>query len=624
MPALFCLALHPALADIQRHLLANELVVAYLDDIYIFCRPERAREIHDLVARKLWDYCRIRINQGKLICWNRQGGVAPVGIAELNTPGHTVWRGDVPSDRNGVTVVGTPIGTDAYIEAQGNVSIEEKQVLLDSLRRITSVQNAWLLLYFCAAPRANHLLRTIAPHQIHPYAIAHDHRITSEFRRLLGLPQNGDDDSRIHHVASDIWERQARLPIRFGGCGLRDCVRTSSAAYWASWADCLEPIARRFPEVGRRIAGALREASLNGARDGIPASLVAAVTAGNLLDAAGMRERPSWDGLSNGARPRAPDPEEVQAGEWQHGWQFWASNALEQQEHTNLLGALAGSSRAGPLPGRARLRSCAGPHAGAWLSSMPTTPALRLDNDEMLCALRRRLGLVVLFDAIPCEARSCRRIVDVHGYHRLACNRTGRIHARHRGLISAWRQVFVEAGGHVPDRNIERMLRDTHVPVESGDSRRLDLVVSGLSVERGLSLFCDVTCVSPITGNGTARSGATTRDGAIVTGAQADNDLNYEEVESSGLGRLFCLGCEVYGRWCSQALRLVPALVAARVKGLPPGVRGGIAAALRTRWWGLLATAVQRLVAQAVLRNAGADLVSGFFEIPPGIADLAV
>ena len=52
-----------------------------------------------------------------------------------------------------------------------------------------------------------------------------------------------------------------------------------------------------------------------------------------------------------------------------------------------------------------------------------------------------------------------------HGRHRLVCNRSGRAHGRHRGLIAAWRQVFVEAGRAMPDSNLEHMLRDTHVPV---------------------------------------------------------------------------------------------------------------------------------------------------------------
>ena len=100
------------------------------------------------------------------------------------------------------------------------------------------------------------------------------------------------------------------------------------------------------------------------------------------------------------------------------------------------------------------------------------------------------------------------------------------------------------------------------------DTRRLDLIVPGLGVDRGLPLFCDVTCVTPITGRGFARSGATTINGAILRDATRDNVANYREVVESGSTR--------------------------------------------------------RLVARAVLRDAGADIVTTLLEDPPGIADLPV
>ena len=93
------------------------------------------------------------------------------------------------------------------------------------------------------------------------------------------------------------------------------------------------------------------------------------------------------------------------------------------------------------------------------------------------CAIRRRLGLAINFEN------------DIHGHQRLATNTDARMNARHTLLCCAWRQVFTEAGGSVPDRNMERLLRDTNIPVSSEDLRRLDLVVPGLNVYEGLPLF---------------------------------------------------------------------------------------------------------------------------------------
>ena len=41
----------------------------------------------------------------------------------------------------------------------------------------------------------------------------------------------------------------ATLPLSMGGCGLRDALRTSKPAFWASWADCLSMLCERHPAI---------------------------------------------------------------------------------------------------------------------------------------------------------------------------------------------------------------------------------------------------------------------------------------------------------------------------------------------------------------------------------------
>ena len=152
----------------------------------------------------------------------------------------------------------------------------------------------------------------------------------------------------------------------------------------------------------------------------------------------------------------------------------------------------------------------------------------------MSTLVRVRLGLAVCTDG-----------PDAHGYYKLADGLEGRRHARHNTVVAAWRQVFLEAGGEVPVGNVERQLRRTHVPVPENSLLRIDLLVPGLNVARGLPLFCDVTVVSPITHQGQPRPATSNIGGRPLARAQSENDSTYRAVTDSGLGPLLCLGFEV-------------------------------------------------------------------------------
>ena len=61
-----------------------------------------------------------------------------------------MWRGnpDLPNDRQGVVVLGTPVGHPAS-ESQ----TEEHNILLQRISAVHDLQSAWVLLLFCAAAR---------------------------------------------------------------------------------------------------------------------------------------------------------------------------------------------------------------------------------------------------------------------------------------------------------------------------------------------------------------------------------------------------------------------------------------------------------------------------------------
>ena len=309
-----------------------------------------------------------------------------------------------------------------------------------------------------------------------------------------------------------------------------------------------------------------------------------------------------------------PEPGQSELGEWQHGWQYHASSAAENHEREGLMSALAVPNRRsnGACAGKASMWSCTGRFASAWTIVAPTSDSLVMSNVEMQIAMRRRLGMATFYEG-----------PDTHGYSSLATNVGARLNARHTSWLSAWRQVFAESGGQVPDRNVERMLRNTHVPVPPGDGRRLDLVVPGVNVARRLPLFVDVTALSPITGLGQPRPGTSNAGGRLLDAATVDNDSTYAVVVASGLGALYCLGVEVYGRMSTQAVTLLPELARERSRGLHPRLRRSTALGLLHRWSGVLSVGLQRGVSQIVARDFGADLVHTHLEPCVELADLA-
>ena len=176
MPALYAIAQHPALAAVNEQLHEGEAVFAYLDDIYVVAAPERIRELQDLCQRALREHTRIELNRGKTRIWNA-GGEEPANISDLHGQSEEpIWTGDwaLPRDRQGLLVLGTPLGTDEYVASTLAARSETQQRLLTRIPDVPDLQAAWLLLHFCAAPRANYLLRNVPPALTAQFAADHD------------------------------------------------------------------------------------------------------------------------------------------------------------------------------------------------------------------------------------------------------------------------------------------------------------------------------------------------------------------------------------------------------------------------------------------------------------------
>ena len=71
-------------------------------------------------------------------------------------------------------ILGSPVGSPEYVRAFTRERMEKERHFLSHLPHLPDLQCAWLFLPMCAAPRANHLLRSLPPSLAEAYGEAHD------------------------------------------------------------------------------------------------------------------------------------------------------------------------------------------------------------------------------------------------------------------------------------------------------------------------------------------------------------------------------------------------------------------------------------------------------------------
>ena len=526
------------------------------------------------VTREVERLAGIRPHLGKLEAWSAAGGTAPPGLHALCP---TAWRGHLPDHLNGITVLGAPLGHPEFVKAHTEQRLQEEETLLEEL-----------------------------PSEA--YARGHDDLVRACVSRLLEQPRPFGRNSKAWRIAS--------LPLRLGGAGLRSAERTAPAAYWAAWADALEMLHARQPQWATRFCNELQH------EEPEAECLREAASAGRLLDEEGWQERPSWQHLLAGARPRSAravtetEEEEDNAaepGEWRPGWQFSASSIREHRyrEHT-LMPILSPD-------GQALLRSASGPGAGCWLTALPTSAGTSLRPELFQVALRRRLRLRLFLGVQRCQGRRYGKALDRLGDHLTACPRTGLLQRRAKPLERAWTQVLYEAGGRVVP---QQMLRDMDVSLQrADDGRRLDVVAYGLRLFGGVPVCGDATMVSPLHCDGSVRRGADTTNGCCLRAARRRKEVVYPEFVGGDQGRLILLGCEVGGRWAPEALTLLRCLARARCLSAPALLRKSASYAWHRRWLCLVSIAAQSALA-ASLAEPAALLTAAAPEEEPSLEEV--
>ena len=409
-------------------------VYAYLDDLVVRCPPELAAGVAPAAQEALatlggW------VHGGKTQAWSLSSP-RPSDFPEAQ------WRTE------GLLLLGTPHGEgpsrgeEAPLPLGGSAvarhlekALADYEAFLRGLEEVAAyappgaarLQTAWLLLRVCGLGKATHLLRTLPPALTQDFADALDTATLEAVERLALLDCLTEDQ-----VA------QLRLAARNGGCGLRSHAATRGPAYLGSWLGALPAVRERCP------AGTASRAEVTSGDADFATALRGALDElagrGLFLDDDGEvttdPERPRW-GWEDGCDALLHRQREL-------------AHALEKQDRQALLDR-------SPREDRARLRSCGGAGAGAWLLATPSCATTSFEDGDFAAALRLRLGQALSLPGSLCynlhssggrAGERCKGALDGHGVHALTCKLGGQLYRRHNQLRDLLRGFLQQAGYH--------------------------------------------------------------------------------------------------------------------------------------------------------------------------------
>ena len=572
MPLLFALGIHDALREVAERLQPGEDLAAFLDDVYVLCKPDRVRTIYDMLREALGRRAGIELHSGKTKVWNR-GGHVPPGIGDLGGE-EGAWS------PHGVILLGVPVGTPEFVQRHADERLADERRLLDEIARLPDPQCAWQLLSKCAVPKGNYWIRTLPPSLSQSYAAQRDDALWSACIDIFGAEGVPDRERQTGR-------RIAQLPARMGGLGVRSTARTAPAAYWASWADALEMIKVRNPDIAQRILD-----RLEGGTSPADGCLHELATCVELLRADGFDAIPRWHELASGTRP-PPLPQPQDQFDRLPGWQYFASSSIEKTERTRVLLSMCRSARA-------LLRSQAGPGGSAALEAVPTCRSCTLQPECFQALIRRRLRWPLPLADFRC---ACGQRIDELGDHHSACGRSGRVKARATPIERMVAQICREAGARV---RINVKLRDLNVNTRASDERQIEVIASGLPVFGGAQLAVDVTLRSALDRCGQPRAQAHWKDGAVAEAARRDKETTYPELADGSRCRLVVLALETGGRFSAETVEFLRQLAEAKALAVPSYQRASAAIAFQRRWTRMLAVCAASSYTQSLLLSKDA------------------
>ena len=431
---LFSLTLHPIITKIKETVPNLQANAWYLDDGTLAGKKDDLKQAVDIIIED-------GPPRGLYL------STAATTPAPLR-PKSTVWspnqsiNDDDPLNRGipnikeeGITLLGTPIGSSQFIREKVKQKVNKIKDLTDHLSLLKDAHIEFILLRSCLSlPKVMYILRTTDPTNLQDIWKDYDCATREALTRILGSPVN------------DPQWTQAKLPVSMGGLGLRSAEDHSPAAYATS---CLS-------------SHQLLLDILETTEEDNPPSLPQ-----NLLTLLSEKQ-----------------DEEVTVESLQTKSQKEVSLKIDLHKFSLLKNHY---TRENNVREMARLASLGLPHAGDWLFVTPSTAlGLHLRSREFMVSVRYRLGCQVFPSAGECPA--CSRHSDREGDHAISCGSEGERIARHNHLRDALFHTAVSAS-LAPTREDRALLPGT-------DARPADVMIPHWT--HGKDTALDVTVINSL------------------------------------------------------------------------------------------------------------------------------
>ena len=472
-PLLFCLAVHDLLSTLK-----SELVLGYLDDF----------TLADHVDTVLYDFRTLEQKAYEIgLEMNR---------AKCEISGHNSMTRDKFAEQgltfkdiniNSVCLLGAPLIPGAAVD---NVLVnkrEELSLLVSRLTRMPAHDGLFLLCNIMSMPRLLYTLRS-TPCTGSPELERYDKLLKDSLSSTLNIA-----------ICDRTW-KQASLPVRWGGLGIRSAVSLAPSAYIASAAGAANLMSRLLPQ------------RLN-----------------SLIDSSLSLSLTTW---TTQVEPGVTQPE-VAHRRLQKAW--------DDPCCSNISAELFNT--APDIQTKARLIASLEDTSGHWLKALPISSiGLKLSDNAVRIAVGLRLG-VNLCEPHVCQ---CGAQVDARGTHGLACSQSAGRHPRHGQLNDIiWRAL---QRAQIPSTK-------EPIGITRTDGKRPDGVTL-IPWSHGRCLTWDVTCVDTLASSHVTDSAQ--RAGSAAAKAEAMKTAKYRDLAVTYA--FIPVAFETLGSWGSECRSFVSEL----------------------------------------------------------------